>query len=264
MKLSNFIAVVVAILFATTTLHAATSGQGTAKITRIKGSARYTTGGNSWQTLREGDVLNPGATIQTASESTVDIVLGSNNEVVAPQPIVRKFTYGSAPDATQNIIRLRENTVLAIDRLWQEQTGADTVSETQLDLRAGRVFGNVKKLSAASKFEVKLPNGVAGIRGTLFDLTANSLTVFFGAVVISYFDGTGTLVTKVVIAGEQLDFNTGIIKPIPAGDQKDGKHQGDRLEGPGAPSPTYITLNPSRQVVLSKTENDQGDNNNNQ
>jgi hypothetical protein len=35
-----------------------------------------------------------------------------------------------------------------------------------LDLRAGKIFLTVKKISAMSQFEVKIPNGVAGIRGS--------------------------------------------------------------------------------------------------
>ena len=68
--------------------------------------------------------------------------------------------------AEQNIVRMWENTLLGVDKLTFTQTGADVVTETQLDLKAGHIFGMVKKMSAASKYEVKIPNGVAGIRGT--------------------------------------------------------------------------------------------------
>jgi len=57
--------------------------------------------------------------------------------------------------------------VLSIDKLTVDQTGVDTISDTQLDLKAGSIFGTVKKLAVGSKYEVKIPNGVAGIRGTI-------------------------------------------------------------------------------------------------
>ena len=208
-----------------------------AKVVRLKGAARYSTGNNIWLTLHQGDVLKPGTVIQTASESTVDVILGSENEIATPTPVIRRFNYTSE-DAQQNIVRLRENTVLALDKVNFEQTGADVVTDIQLDLRSGRIFGNVKKLSAASRFEVKLPNGVAGIRGTVFDLSANGLlTVFFGSVVISYYDSTNTLVTKTVNAGWVLDLSNGNLSPLPAGSHGDS----DLPPGP-TPPPTYITV----------------------
>src|SRR5947209_15179673 len=76
------------------------------------------------------------------------------------------------PTSEHNVIRLWADSILGLDKLTSLQTGADVVTETQLDLKRGRLTGNVKKLSAASKYEVKLPNGVAGVRGTHFDIQA--------------------------------------------------------------------------------------------
>ena len=73
------------------------------------------------------------------------------------------------------MVRIWENTLLGIDKLTETQTGADVVTETQLDLKAGHIFGTVKKMSAASKYEVKIPNGVAGIRGTVYDISAEGV-----------------------------------------------------------------------------------------
>jgi hypothetical protein len=180
------------------------------------------------------------------------------------QPVVRKFSYGISQDAQQNVIRLRENTVLALDKLFSTGTGSDSVTETQLDLRAGRVFGNVKKLSGASKYEVKLPNGVAGIRGTLFDLSANGiLTVFFGSVAISYYDGSGQLVTKVVYEGERLDLNTNQLTHLSGGENHDGQIEGEKVSDQGGPNPGGNGSgggphdpDPSRAVVISVTPQD--------
>jgi len=96
------------------------------------------------------------------------------------------------------------------------------VSDTQLDLKAGRITGNVKKLSAASKYEVKLPNGVAGIRGTLFDLSAEGvLRVVVGSMVMAWVDPkNGNVVTQVVMGGQQYDARSGQITPISESDLK--------------------------------------------
>src|SRR5438477_6178858 len=146
-------------------LAAQTTGRGVAKVVRVKGGARYTTGNNVWLPLKPGAILKPGTVIQTADDgSLVDLALGDGDVPIAsPRPVIADATSRSyAPTSEQNMVRLFENSVLAIDKLTSVETGADMVTETQLDLQRGRLFGNVKKMSGASKYEVNLPNGVAG------------------------------------------------------------------------------------------------------
>ena len=55
---------------------------------------------------------------------------------VAADSDVRGFvTY--KPSAEQNAVRLTGDTVLAIDKLTVSDTGVDSVSDTELDLRQG-------------------------------------------------------------------------------------------------------------------------------
>jgi len=54
------------------------------------------------------------------------------------------------PAAEQNMVRIWENSRLGLDKLTSTETGANVVTETQLDLQAGHIFGSVKKMSAAS------------------------------------------------------------------------------------------------------------------
>jgi hypothetical protein len=198
-----------------TTLSAQTAKQGAAKIIRIKGAARYTMGDNKWHPLNEGDILKPGAVIQTASSSQVDLLL-SDQENVGEQTITPAIVYRPETEARVNAVRMYENTVLGVDKLTWMGTGVDMVTETQLDLRAGRIFGTVKKLSGASRYEVKIPNGVAGIRGTIYMLEASGLVkVLVGTVIISYVKPDGTIVTQVVMGGQMYDPVTGLLVAIP-------------------------------------------------
>jgi len=211
------------------TLQAQNAMEGVAKVIRVKGPARFTTGNNVWQPLKAGAVLKPGTIIQTSTEhdSYVDLVLGDENAPL-PSPVAFKPLIPNSmssgvsyqPSAEQNIVRIWENTALGIDKLGTMQTGAETVSDTQLDLRAGRITGNVKKMSAASKYEIKLPNGVAGIRGTVYDITAGGLIrVLIGQVVLAWVDPkTGNVVTQVVMGGNQYDAPSGQMSPISSGD----------------------------------------------
>lgn len=194
-----------------------------AKVVRVKGNARYSTDGKVWHPLTVGTLLKAGAVVQTAASSTADIVLDETEaagtgltlgKAAAYQPQAQKIAY--QPEAQQNIVRMWEDSVLGIDKLTKTQTGADVVTDTQLDLRAGRIFGTVRKLSSTSKYEVKIPNGVAGIRGTIYMISAEGVvSVLEGTVIIAYVKADGTVVTQEVQAGYQYDARTGQISPLP-------------------------------------------------
>ena len=222
--------------------------QGVAKVVRIKGSARYSTGNNVWQPLKVGSILRPGTVVQTSTDrgSFVDLVLGDGS---APIPSSAALTPAVArpdvsyyqPNSEVDIVRVYENSLMAIDKLTIIETGADVVSETQLDLRAGRIFGNVKKMSAASKYEVKIPNGVAGIRGTTYEISADGVVkVVIGSVVIAYVGPDGTVVTQVVMGGQSFDARTGQVSPIGETDQTEMIKTAKAIRiGGGAPPTTF-------------------------
>jgi hypothetical protein len=230
------------------TAGAQTATQGTAKVVRMKGSARYTTGNNVWVPLKVGSRLKPGTVIQTSLEkgSYVDLVLLGEGEGVAPLGSGSGSTAATdsiffQPSVEQNTVRIWENSVLAIDKLTSTETGADVVTETQLDLRKGRIFGNAKKMSAASKYEVKIPNGVAGIRGTTYEISAEGVVrVLVGSVVIAYVGADGTVVTQVVMGGQQFDARSGQISAIPDFNQQEMvKASKDMRIGPGVVPTTF-------------------------
>lgn len=193
---------------------------GKAKVVRIKGDARYTTGNNVWQPLKVGAYVKPGTLIQTSMEkgSYVDLVFDESSSGI--MPVAFNPSAPAAPPAykaatEQNALRVFENTVLGIDKLTSEQTGADVVTDTQLDLRAGHIFGSVKKMSPASHYEVKLPQGVAGIRGTLFELWANGdCLVLSGAVVVALVKGDGTTSTFDVKENFKFNAASGQVTPL--------------------------------------------------
>jgi hypothetical protein len=219
-----------AVLALATSLMAET-GPGIAKVVRVKGAARYMTTENpTWRPLKSGSLLKSGTTIQTAAASEVDLVL---NNPDAAASVVPTASVGGIPDAAapipavaskappsgadQDAIRVYENTVLGLDTITLTQTGADRVTDTQLDLKYGRVMGSVKKLSAASRYEVKIPNGVAGIRGTIYTLTADGvLTVLQGSVILAFVGPDGNPVTQEIGAGQQYNAKTGQTTNLPA------------------------------------------------
>jgi len=194
-------------------------------VVRIQGEARYSLGDNVWHPLLVGKILGSGAIIQSAANSTVDIVL-SGEPIAMPQAAPSPNTIGYAPDPNvrglvsykpmvqQNVIRMFGDTVLAVDKLTQFDTGVDTVSDTELDLRAGRIFLNVKKMSATSQFIIKIPNGVAGIRGSSGCISADgSVQWFTGEIVISIIKN-GQPFTYTVDGGFGFNPQTGQLEKV--------------------------------------------------
>jgi hypothetical protein len=197
---------------------------GYATVVRIEGEARYSAGDNVWHPLIVGQTLRSGNVIQSAADSKVDIVLGERlNKQVVPVPdkvapaadsnVRGLVSYRAATQ--QNVIRMESDTVLAIDKLMVSDTGVDAVSDTELDLRQGTIFGNVKKLSAASQYLIKTPNGIAGVRGTTFILSANGdITVISGSMVASHTDRNGQVSTVVLGPGDQYNPRTGQVTQL--------------------------------------------------
>jgi len=102
------------------------------------------------------------------------------------------------------MVRVTPETTLRIDKLTKDKTGAETVIETQLDLKTGRILGRVNKMAAASKYEVKIPTGVVGIRGSRYDISASGIVRMSQgqAVVVTVDSGTGQASTFVVNGGQ--------------------------------------------------------------
>ncbi|HEX5219459.1 MAG TPA: FecR domain-containing protein [Verrucomicrobiae bacterium] len=209
---------------------AQTSKQRTGKVVRIKGAARYSTGNNVWQPLKVGSILKAGYIVQTAQDSYTDIVLNEEASVpAAPAGIPSKAPAASSSSSSaspssaaarsvdQDVVRVLPDTVLSFDRLTAVETGGDRVTETELDLRTGAIFGAVKKQAAASRFEIKIPNGVAGIRGTYFYASSKGMfSCLSGSMVAAYTNADGTPGTQVVAGGNQFNTATRELAPIGA------------------------------------------------
>jgi hypothetical protein len=117
---------------------------GRAEVRAIKGTATYATNGGPGRPLKVGAVLSSPTVIKTGPQSSVDLFLG----------------------ISAGVIRVAANSTLSLDKLAITETGADTAVEIQLNLPDGDMYFNVNKISKASRYEIKMPNGVAGIRGT--------------------------------------------------------------------------------------------------
>lgn len=157
---------------------------GYATVIRVKGVASYSLDGGAHKyPLMAGKFLEPGSTIYTGDDGVVDVILGKSLDLpqatwkperislAADSPVRGLVGYKSS--AEQNVVRVLASTTLVIDKLTTTSSGADTVSDTELDLKQGSIYASVKKLSPAAQYLVKTPTGIAGVRGTQFTIALN-------------------------------------------------------------------------------------------
>lgn len=168
---------------------------GKAVVRSVKGTASYTVAGGTLMPLTAGTVLQPGSTIKTGAGSTVDLFLGTS----------------------AGLVRVVENSTLALDKLTLTDTGADIVVEVQLNVPEGTMLFNAGKMSAASKYEIKVPNGVAGIRGTKGRASSNSYIVLLdGTLIFVHVPAGGTPTPFTLVAPPPVYFSPlEGVKPAP-------------------------------------------------
>lgn len=188
------------------------AGEGTAKVQAIShGAAQYSTDGKEWQSLSIGTVLKAGSSVKTDAGAVVDLFLKDNGPVVRVTPATRL-----------------DLTTLTFD----DGEGDSKTINTELGLQNGRVLGAVKKLAAASKYEVKTPKGTCGIRGTKFDISASGkIVVVEGAVLVRYTNTQGVESTQLITKGQTFDpagnGGAGAVVPTAAADNRSAKSEVD-------------------------------------
>jgi hypothetical protein len=191
--------------------------QGKAEVRAIKGNATAAVAGGPATPLKVGTALPPGSTIKTDSGSVVDLFLGNS----------------------AGVVRVTENTTLSIDKLNITETGADNVVELLMNLPDGTILGNVNKLSAASKYEIKLPNGVAGVRGTRYRCSSTMLFVLLEGTSIMVLAMPGVAPTPYTMVAPPPVFFSPLegVKPLPPEVFQEVQQQFGP-QGPGLPELT--------------------------
>jgi len=98
-----------------------------------------------WVPLLEGMKLKTSDRVKTAADSNADL-------------LIKGMT-----DARVNI---RPDTLVQLSELKQEADG----DQTELNLSIGSVLVMAEKLKGESRFEIRNPNSIVGIRGTEFEV----------------------------------------------------------------------------------------------
>jgi hypothetical protein len=179
--------------FCATALIAASDKAGSAQVRYVFGTAQVAKGTGAGQAVERYMILHSGDVIKTDGKSHVDLALGNNNGSVQVTP---------ASD-------------LALEKLSYMNNGLEVTHDTQLFLRSGTVAGVVNKMAAASKYEVKTPKGVVGIRGGRYRISANGdVAVTDGRAVMALTMPDGSVKTFTIDQGNMLAAATGQIRPL--------------------------------------------------
>ncbi len=115
--------------------------RGKAVVRAVRGAADFYIGEPNWKKLRVGQTLPSGSTVRTGADSQVDLFLGDNGPVV----------------------RMTPGSTLGLTKLNFRRDGVETISETLLNLEKGRIWANVRKLTAGSKYEVLTAKGTLAL-----------------------------------------------------------------------------------------------------
>lgn len=123
-----------------------------AKVLEIKGEAKFMkAGAGNWEMLKEGMTLTEGDALKTGDASQVILELT-----------------GAAKTAE---ITVRQNSEFVFEAFQHD--AASMTDKTLLNVDTGGVLVKAEKLIGESKFQVKTPTSIVGIRGTTFEVYAS-------------------------------------------------------------------------------------------
>lgn len=124
---------------------------GSARVDSVRaGGATYSTDGVTWTEVKTGAALSPGTMIKTDSMGVVDLYLGKNGPY----------------------LRVTPDTELTLKTLDIQGGAGENIVTTELGLKRGKLQGVVRKMSAASRYEIMTLAGTVGVRGTEYQVSA--------------------------------------------------------------------------------------------
>ena len=155
MKTLKILAVAVLITTTLAVIVFAASTPRTASVTEFRGAVEVRLGAQGkWLPAKTGMILTQGSAIRTKANSMAILELD-----------------GKAKTAK---VEMKENSQLSFAELVEDKT--QNTQKTLLDLSVGKVMIQVNKLRAAnSKFEVKTPTSIVGVRGTTFAVAVEAV-----------------------------------------------------------------------------------------
>jgi hypothetical protein len=133
----------------------AQASAGLAEVLAIAGSATYQVSTNPPLPVRSGAKLPQAVLVRTGPGSALDLGLGKR----------------------AGVVRLAQNSSLLLEQLGGEPGQAATPVQVRLYLLEGTLLGVRNDLSLSDRFEVKTPQGIAGVAAGQFRIEARGYLV---------------------------------------------------------------------------------------
>ncbi|NBY37345.1 MAG: hypothetical protein EBQ59_07845 [Verrucomicrobia bacterium] len=109
--------------------------------------------------LASGLVFQEGYTVETNLESTAELILSNGSTlIVSPNTLLEVRTFKQVASS------------LIIEGSYQKLDKEPSPSVTEIEVKRGKVLGEVRKLNPMSSYTIKTPVGVARIRGTIYEV----------------------------------------------------------------------------------------------
>ena len=153
MKIINLLSVVV-LLSLFVSIGSSEELKRTATVAKFNGEVMVKNPGpGSWVLTKAGDILNEGSFLKTGAGARAIINIDGGQTAV---------------------VDVSEKSLVSLTTLIKD--GATGMKKTLLDLSIGQVLIKAEKLDTPdSKFEVKTPTSVVGVRGTKFSVKVDAL-----------------------------------------------------------------------------------------
>ena len=146
---------IIALVLGMATFAFAAEGKRTAQIMSLEGKAEVMLAGQSnWSPAQVGMILNEGDTVKTDAKSMAVLNVDGKGQAAT--------------------VDVSEKSQLLLSAMMVDQKAG--TSKTLLDLAMGEILIRAQKVQGEeSKFEVKTPTSIVGVRGTVFKVKVEAV-----------------------------------------------------------------------------------------
>ncbi|MEI8313077.1 MAG: FecR domain-containing protein, partial [Verrucomicrobiota bacterium] len=140
---------------------------GNVRVLKVKGTVTLTVSGKEAEPLKEGIFIQQDELVKTGADSQAWLLF-SNGTTVTVQP-------NSKFSVDKFLQTPFDSTEVDYKKIKAEHSKSEpSISQTKISVNEGSIIADVAKLNKGSSFKIGTPIGVAGIRGTLIQVTVNT------------------------------------------------------------------------------------------
>ena len=167
---------------------------GNVRVLKVEGTVTITVPGKPAEPLKEGTFIQQDHVVKTESGSQAWLLFSNGTTVtVRPNSIFSVDKFLQVPFDSNKVD-------------YKKVKAEPSVSQTKISVKEGTIIADVAKLQKGSTFKIGTPLGVAGIRGTLIQVTVNTTAGGSVSVTINLPQGLSDFA---VTNGQQITLSNG-------------------------------------------------------